>query len=278
MQSGSNTLAIAKSDSPDPVAQGADLTYTIVVTNTGSEAAIKVVVTDTTPAGTTFASAAVLDGGGAIWFHGGLSPGQSGTYIWFTSDFIGIGGGLPAGSHAVLQFVVRPTVPTPRRHRPSQRPVQRQCPERRPFVAGADVTTTVHAPAFALGKVAATDPITAGARLTYTLTLTNVGHLTTTAPYTIVETLPANTLYAASVPPASVGGSTLTWVLSDPIPPGEAAQVTFAVTVTAPLTDGTPIVNADYRAFSGEVITHGLRRPGHRHRPLMADPFADQDG
>jgi len=260
MQSDSTTLAIAKSDSPDPVAQGAELTYTIVVTNTGSEAATKVVVTDTTPAGTTFASAAVLDGGGAIWFHGGLSPGQSGTYIWFTSDFIGIGGGLPAGSHAVLQFVVRPTVPTADGTVLHNDQYGARA-DNAPFVPGADVTTTVHAPAFALGKVAATDPITAGARLTYTVFLTNTGHLTTTGPYTIAETLPANTQYAASVPPASVGGSTLTWVLSDPIPPGGAAQVTFAVTVTAPLTDGTPIVNTDYLASSAEVTPTAFGAP-----------------
>ena len=252
MQSDSTTLAIAKSDSPDPVAQGADLIYTIVVTNTGTEAAARVVVSDTTPAGTTFASAAVLDGGGAIWFHGGLSPGQTGTYIWFTSDFIGIGNGLPAGNRAVFQFVVRPTVPTADGTVLHNDQYGARA-DNAPFAPGADVTTTVHAPAFALGKVAATDPITAGARLTYTVFLTNTGHLTTTGPYTIAETLPANTLYADSIPPASVDGNTLTWVLSDPIPPGGAAQVTFAVTVTAPLTDGTPIVNADYRASSAVV-------------------------
>ncbi len=258
MQSGSTTLAIAKSDSPDPVAQGADLAYTIVVTNTGSVTATRVVVSDTTPAGTAFAAANVLDGGGAIWFHGGLSPGGTGTYIWFTGDFIGIGNGLPAGSRALLQFVVRPVVPTEDGTVLHNNQYGASAANADP-VAGPDVTTTVNAPAFAVGKVAATDPITAGARLTYTLLLTNTGHLTTTRPYTIVETLPPHTAYADSIPPASVDGSTLTWALSDPIPPGGAAQVTFAVTVTAPLTDGTPIVNADYLASSAEVTptAHG---------------------
>ncbi len=258
MQSGSTTLAIAKSDSPDPVAQGADLAYTLVVTNTGSEPAARVIVSDTTPAGTVFASASVLDGGGAIWFHGGLSPGGTGTYIWFTSDFIGIGNGLPAGARAILQFVVRPTVPTMDQTVLHNDTYSASAQNADP-VAGADVTTVVNAPAFALGKVASTDPVTAGERLTYTLFLTNTGHLTTSQPYTIVETLPAHTLYADSIPPASVNGSTLTWVLSDPITPGHAAQVTLAVTVTAPLTDGTPIVNADYLAYSAEVTptAHG---------------------
>ncbi|MFN3763653.1 MAG: hypothetical protein ACK4WK_10715, partial [Anaerolineae bacterium] len=258
MQSGSTTLAIAKSDSPDPVAQGADLTYTIVVTNTGSEPAARVIVSDTTPAGTVFAAASVLDGGGATWFHGGLSPGGTGTYIWFTSDLIGIGNGLPAGASAILQFVVRPVVPTVDQTVLHNDTYGASAQNADP-VAGADVTTTVNAPVFALGKVASTDPVTAGERLTYTLFLTNTGHLATSQPYTIVETLPAHTLYADSTPPASVNGSTLTWVLSNPLAPGQAAQVTVAVTVTAPLTDGTPIVNADYLAYSAEVIStaHG---------------------
>ncbi|MGC9082785.1 MAG: invasin domain 3-containing protein [Anaerolineae bacterium] len=258
LQSGDTTLAIAKSDSPDPVAQGADLAYTLVVTNTGSVTATQVFVTDTTPVGTVFASAAVLDGGGALWFHGGLSPGGSGTYTWFTGDLIGIGSGLAPGVRALLQFVVRPVVPTEDQTVLHNNQYGARAANA-PFVPGADVTTTVNAPAFALGKVAATDPITAGARLTYTVFLTNTGSLTTTGPYTIGETLPANTTYADSVPPASVDGNTLTWVLSDPIPPGGATQVTFAVTVTAPLTDGTPIVNTDYRATSAEVTptAHG---------------------
>ncbi len=47
--------AISLSASPNPVRSGAQLTYTITVTNTGPGAASGVQVTDTTPSGTTFA-------------------------------------------------------------------------------------------------------------------------------------------------------------------------------------------------------------------------------
>ena len=279
LSNGSTSLAITKSDAPDPVAQGAELAYTIVVTNTGTVTASQVIVTDTTPAGTTFVSANVLDGGGAVWFHGGLSPGGSGSYFWFTGDRLGIGTGLAPGARAILQFTVRPTVPTEDGTVLHNDDYSASAANANP-VAGADVTTTVNAPRFALGKVAASDPITAGERLTYTITLTNVGHLTTTAPYTIVETLPANTTYADSVPPAQVAGDTLTWTLTTPLGVGGTAQVTFAVTVTAPLTDGTPIVNANYRAFSGEVLTPAYGAPVTvtvRSWPTLSIAKADTD-
>jgi uncharacterized repeat protein (TIGR01451 family) len=47
-------LVVTKSDSPDPVAAGQALTYTIEVTNTGPSDAPGVILTDTLPAGATF--------------------------------------------------------------------------------------------------------------------------------------------------------------------------------------------------------------------------------
>jgi uncharacterized repeat protein (TIGR01451 family) len=61
--SGSADLSIVKSDSPDPVLAGDQLTYTLVVTNSGPSTAADVVVTDTLPAGTSFVEG--VDGNGA---------------------------------------------------------------------------------------------------------------------------------------------------------------------------------------------------------------------
>ncbi|MDL1949233.1 DUF11 domain-containing protein, partial [Acidobacteria bacterium ACD] len=47
-------LSITKTDSPDPVVAGTDLTYTVTVTNAGPAAATNASWTDTLPAGTTF--------------------------------------------------------------------------------------------------------------------------------------------------------------------------------------------------------------------------------
>jgi uncharacterized repeat protein (TIGR01451 family) len=60
---GEADLEITKSDSPDPVTTGSDLTYTITVTNNGPDAATSVTVTDTLPAETTFVSCSSTGGG-----------------------------------------------------------------------------------------------------------------------------------------------------------------------------------------------------------------------
>ena len=49
-------VSISKTDSPDPVITGLDVTYTIVVTNNGVAVAQNVIVTDNLPASVTFAS------------------------------------------------------------------------------------------------------------------------------------------------------------------------------------------------------------------------------
>jgi uncharacterized repeat protein (TIGR01451 family) len=56
-------LAVDKSDSPDPVSEGAELTYTIKVTNSGPGAASDVVVTDKLPGHVNFLSATASKGG-----------------------------------------------------------------------------------------------------------------------------------------------------------------------------------------------------------------------
>jgi uncharacterized repeat protein (TIGR01451 family) len=55
-------LSLTKSDSPDPVATGAVLTYTIRIHNAGPDPATNTVVTDSLPGGVTFVSASTSVG------------------------------------------------------------------------------------------------------------------------------------------------------------------------------------------------------------------------
>jgi len=56
-------LSLTKTDSPDPVTTGNDLTYTVTVTNNGPDPATSVTVTDNLPAETTFVSCSSTGGG-----------------------------------------------------------------------------------------------------------------------------------------------------------------------------------------------------------------------
>ena len=55
-------LGITKSDSPDPVTVGQELTYTLMVANLGPDTAAGVTVSDTLPPGVTFVSATSTQG------------------------------------------------------------------------------------------------------------------------------------------------------------------------------------------------------------------------
>ncbi|MCB9450499.1 MAG: CSLREA domain-containing protein [Anaerolineaceae bacterium] len=62
---GFTDLAITKTDTPDPVLAGANLTYTLTITNQGGQTATGVELTDALPAGVTFVSADVTQGVGS---------------------------------------------------------------------------------------------------------------------------------------------------------------------------------------------------------------------
>lgn len=59
---GGADLSILKTDSPDPIHEGENLTYTIVVTNHGPEKATNVVVTDNMPVKVTLISVKTTQG------------------------------------------------------------------------------------------------------------------------------------------------------------------------------------------------------------------------
>ena len=69
--SASADLSLVKTDAPDPVIAGAQLTYGLTVTNLGPSSARNVVVSDTLPTQVSFVSAAISGGGGVCSPLGG---------------------------------------------------------------------------------------------------------------------------------------------------------------------------------------------------------------
>jgi uncharacterized repeat protein (TIGR01451 family) len=121
------------------------------------------------------------------------------------------------------------------------------------------VLDTVHArsAAWQIGKTVTPLAVEAGDRLTYTLTITNVGDLDSSGTYTITDPLPQHTHFVSADPAPDTTDPEVTWVFDTPVAAGGGnVSVSFVVSVTRPLTDGTTIVNESYNVTGG-----GAREP-----------------
>jgi uncharacterized repeat protein (TIGR01451 family) len=152
-------LAISKTEKPDPVTAGENLTYTLVVTNTGPSAANSVVVTDSLPAGVQLVSATPSQGGSCL-------GSQTITCVLGT---LGVNGS------AMIKVVVEVN--------PIQTATLLNTAIVRSSAADPDLsnnndsssTAVVRSADLAIDIADQPDPVVAGELLTYTLTINNMG-------------------------------------------------------------------------------------------------------
>ncbi len=269
----SHTLEVVKSASPSPVQAGGLLTYTLVYTITGDEPVYGVVVSDTTPAHTTFYTAtppATSDPG----------VGNTGPVVWSLGDFLPPESGITQAT-GVLTLVVLVDSP---------------------LVSGTvlynavaitdtssltdtdDITTPVQS-SHALSVVKTADPavVQAGGLLTYTLAWAVSGNEPAFG-VTVSDTVPANTTYVACYPAAicSESGGVVVWNLGDQYPPASGV-VTLVVQVASPLVSGTVLYNAvAITDTSGLSDTDEITTPVQSSHALSvvktADPAVVQAG
>ena len=224
-------LSISKTASPDPVAAGGEITYTLNFENVGDVSATSVVVSDTIPANTTFVSAS-----------GGGSP-DPGAVHWNL-------GTVPAGSSGVLQLVVRVTSPLPTGTTITNDAYSIDSGETAP-VTGTPVTTTVvSAPALSISKTDSPDPVPTGGTITYTISYQNTGNANATS-VVVSDTVPANTAFVS----ATGGGSpdpseVMHWNLGT-VAAGSSGMVQMTVRVVS--TTVTTITNGAYSIDSAET-------------------------
>ncbi|HEU4403314.1 MAG TPA: OmpA family protein, partial [Candidatus Polarisedimenticolia bacterium] len=228
-------LTISKTDAPDPVAAGADITYTLSYANTGNMNATGVVITDTIPVNTSFVSATgggTLAAGVVTWNLGALNAGVSGTVTLVVQVASPLANGtiITNGTYGVDSNETAPT-------------------------AGAAITTTVSsAPVLSVTKTAVDDnglPLFENDTVTYTITVTNSGNADATA-VNLSDVIPANTtLVAGSLTSddptdVKVEGNPLTVAIGTLNGVGGADSdvvITFQVRLNAPLAGGVVISN-----------------------------------
>lgn len=223
---GSPSLNVAKTAGPDPVVTGNNLTYTITYSNTGSAPATSVLVTDTTPANTTFVSAspapltapAVGAAGTVTWAVGDLAVGASGsvTLVVNVDPALTVGTALNNIEYSIA------------------------C-DQNPSTPGVPVqTATIGSSALSLAASESPDPVTPGSLLTYTLTVSNPG--TASADNVVVqEAYDGNVVFDHAIP-APDAGTDNTWTLAT-LAPGTQRTLTVVVRVASGLQDGTLLCN-----------------------------------
>lgn len=201
-------LSLSKAASASAVYAGDQLTYTLTVTNAGPSTATGVVLTDTLPAGVTLVQA---------------SLGCSGT----TTIVCNLGN-LSVGQAQNVSIVVATTgqaVPTITNTATAAAAEMDLTP------ATATAMTTVQPSAdLALSKADSPDPVPAGARLTYILTLSNNGPSAATSVL-VTDTLPAGVILAAA--DAGCTGTTTISCAIGSMNAGTTVTRSIAVTVTA---------------------------------------------
>ena len=225
-------LSITPSDSPDPVAAGATLTYTLDYANSGNTDATGVVITDAVPANTTFVSAT---SGGAI---------NGGTVSWTIGD-------LPAGSTGAVQMVVRVDTPLADGTIIANDTAAIGA-NGTAVVNGAGLTTTVtSSPVLSIALTDSPDPAVAGGLLTYTLDYGNSGNADATA-VVISDAVPARTTFVSATAGGTLSGTTVTWAPGI-LAAGGTGSVEMVVRVDSPLPHNSIITNGSYSITSTET-------------------------
>jgi uncharacterized repeat protein (TIGR01451 family) len=234
---GAADLSVTKTDSPDPVAAGTNLTYNMTITNHGPSTAVNVQVSDLLSPALTIISVTASGGGSC---NAGI-PGSVPTVCAFAS--------LTNGAVRTMTIVARVASSVPEGTVLSNNAeVTSDTADNNNLNNLATTTTTVIANAdLALTKTDSPDPVFAGANLTYTLSVANLGP-SFARNVAVSDTLPTQVSFvSASVPGGScaalAGSPTVVQCQLGDIADGATRTVTIQTLVSASVPNGTLISN-----------------------------------
>jgi uncharacterized repeat protein (TIGR01451 family) len=222
-------LALTKSDSPDPVIAGNNLTYTLNFVNNGPNAA-GATVTDATPAGTTFVSATVTTGTG---WDPPTHPAVGGTgNVVFSKSLVA------SGETAVLTIVVKVNSSVANGSTINNSATAATTGATDPVPGNNTATATTSVIAQADLSITKTDGVTSavpGTGVTYTIVVTNSGPSDATG-VSVADTFPSDLTGVAftSSPSGGATGNTASGSgnISDTLNMPTGSSVTYTVNAT----------------------------------------------
>ncbi len=237
--SSSSDLAITNAGAPNPVAAGANITYTQVVTNNGPSDATSVTFTEAVPTNTTLVSVTPPAGWNCS------ITGTTGTFTCANPD-------LAAGSVSTITVVVKVNAGT------ANGTVITDTASVSSAIADPNATNNTATVAIIVGGVqpdlsvtnaASPNPVAQGGTITYAQIVTNTGtSAATTATYS--DTVPVNTTFLAFVSPAGwscttpiVGAAGTVNCTNPTVAAGSTGNFQLQVKVGAAVAAGTVITD-----------------------------------
>jgi uncharacterized repeat protein (TIGR01451 family) len=195
-------LVLTKTDSPDPVNAGTNLTYTITVTNNGPDAATSASWSDLLPAGTLFASLPAVAGWSCT-----LPPVGTNGAVTCTNPSFAVGSAV-----FTLTVAVDPSVAAGSTITNSATVTSTSAEGNSGNETDTSTTTVAAAADLTVTKADSPDPVTAGSNITYTIDVSNAGP-SWAVDAQLLDTLPANTTFVSLSSPGwtcttpAVGGT-----------------------------------------------------------------------
>jgi|GEM_PF-1938984 len=238
-------MEIGKTITPNRAAANDTVTFTLVVTNSGTSAAYDVIVGD--PLSNNYFTA-ITEGTTPTGFTFGKVPGPTTTTVQYTN------GTLAAGDSATFTFNAALTAGAPpdlviantasitqAKTLPAGIPNARNEP-----TVSASATLTVTVPDLAVTKTDGVNRALPGQTLVYTITVSNIGGRDATG-VVLTDTISAYTTFVSASGSYSRNGNTLTWSAFD-LGSGLSTTRWVTVTVTSPLSPNVLSITNTARA------------------------------